>query len=170
MPAVRTLDDLIPSPHWRTRHARRVTVAPERAIAAAREVTLREMPLVALLIALRGLGSRRGSDVPLTQRLERGIGLTEVGENVWAGIQRPWKPRGEKRRVVDVAAFDEPGWVKLGVDLRAADGVLATETRIVATDDEARRRFARYWLVVRPGSDLIRIAWLRAAERRALRA
>ena len=34
-------------------------------------------------------------------------------------------------------------------------------------DPTARRRFARYWLVVRPFSGLIRMLVLRAAKRRA---
>jgi hypothetical protein len=44
---------------------------------------------------------------------------------------------------------------------------LSTETRIAATDARARRRFAAYWLVVRPGSGLIRRLWLRAVKKRA---
>jgi hypothetical protein len=35
------------------------------------------------------------------------------------------------------------------------------------TDDEARRRFARYWRVVGPLSSLTRRSWLAAAKRRA---
>jgi hypothetical protein len=39
--------------------------------------------------------------------------------------------------------------------------------RIAATDVRARRRFAAYWVVVRPGSGLIRLLWLRAVKKRA---
>ena len=55
--------------------------------------------------------------------------------------------------------------------VRAVDGgtLLTTETRIKGTDEEARRRFRRYWRVVMPGSALIRRAWLRAIRRRAER-
>ena len=54
----------------------------------------------------------------------------------------------------------------------ARDGertVVTTETRIATTDERARRRFARYWRLVHPGSALIRIDWLRAIRRRAER-
>jgi hypothetical protein len=47
---------------------------------------------------------------------------------------------------------------------------LCTETRVVATDADSRRRFGRYWRVIRPGSALIRRNWLAAAKRRAERA
>jgi hypothetical protein len=47
---------------------------------------------------------------------------------------------------------------------------LSTETRILATDEAARRRFGRYWVVIRPGSAAIRVVWLWAIRTRAERA
>ncbi len=44
--------------------------------------------------------------------------------------------------------------------------LLTTETRIYATDAPTRRRFARYWRVIYPGSSLIRRMWLRAVKMR----
>jgi hypothetical protein len=38
---------------------------------------------------------------------------------------------------------------------------------VVATDPETRRRFARYWLVVQPGSSAIRWELLTAVAMRA---
>jgi hypothetical protein len=57
----------------------------------------------------------------------------------------------------------------MGFRAEAADGgtLLTTETRVLATDEAARRRFGRYWRVIRPGSGAIRRSWLRAAARRA---
>jgi len=165
-----TLDDVLPDPDWRTRHEHRVAAPPDAALAAARAVTVAEMPLAAVLLGLRTLRLRRPPRVPFVELVERGVGLMSVGDDVWAGVQRPWTSHGESRRVEDVAAFAEPGWVKLGVDLTAtpvAGGtLLATETRIQATSDDARRTFGRYWLVVRVGSGLVRVSWLRAAGRR----
>ena len=83
-------------------------------------------------------------------------------------MQRPWKAHGEAHRVQDVAAFAEPGWVKIAMGPTATpdgDGaLLVTETRIAATSDDARRAFGRYWLAVRLGSDLVRVV---VARRRA---
>ncbi|MGY1662524.1 hypothetical protein ACI78Q_15000 [Geodermatophilus sp. SYSU D00705] len=44
---------------------------------------------------------------------------------------------------------------------------LSSETRVVATDPAARRRFARYWQVIRPGSSAIRWELLAAVQLRA---
>ena len=50
-----------------------------------------------------------------------------------------------------------------------ADGTCAvsTETRVFATDESARRRFAAYWRLINLGSAFIRVMWLRAIKRRA---
>jgi hypothetical protein len=53
------------------------------------------------------------------------------------------------------------------IDFRARPGSLTTETRVHVPDPGARRKFARYWRVVRPFSGLIRVLVLRAAKRRA---
>jgi hypothetical protein len=123
------------------------------------------MRVAALLLALRGFG--RPPPIPFVELIERRVGLARLGDDLWGGVLRPWRIRGGSRRVDDFGAFAEPGWVKVAADLTAAaDGVVATETRIAATSDDARRAFGRYWLVVRPGSDIVRASWLRAAERR----
>jgi hypothetical protein len=53
------------------------------------------------------------------------------------------------------------------VDFRSVPGALTTETRVHVPDPVSRRKFARYWHVVRPFSGLIRVLVLRAAKRRA---
>jgi hypothetical protein len=128
------------------------------------------MPLAAVLLALRTLSLRRPPRVPFLRLVERGVGLARVGDDVWAGVQQPWRLHGEARLIDDVTAFAEPGWVKIAIDLTATPvpggTLLATETRIAATSEDARRAFGRYWLLVRAGSGLVRVSWLRAAGRR----
>jgi hypothetical protein len=55
--------------------------------------------------------------------------------------------------------------------LIAPDGpdgsLVSTETRVFANSAGAKRRFARYWRLIYPGSALIRRMWLRAVEKRA---
>jgi hypothetical protein len=72
------------------------------------------------------------------------------------------------------ARFAVPGLVKIVWTLRAdpetaASSVLMTETRAVATDDESRRRFHRYWTIFSPGIIVIRRIALRLARRDAER-
>jgi hypothetical protein len=44
---------------------------------------------------------------------------------------------------------------------------LATETRVLLTEERSRRAFGRYGLLIRPFSGLIRRRWLAAVVRRA---
>jgi hypothetical protein len=172
-----TLDDCIAAPDWSERHSRVIAAPPQVVLAAARAVTVAEMPLAAVLLAARGLG-RRPPRKPFTTQLETRVGgtwleTTERGD-VWAGVLRPWRNRSHPIADLEaLLAFDDPGWVKVAMDLtvepHGVGTVLRTETRIAATSDDARRVFGRYWFVVRPGSGLVRHSLLRAAERRALR-
>jgi hypothetical protein len=77
-------------------------------------------------------------------------------------------------RPVDVDDLTRPlpdGWVRIGLDFRLTPvgraTRLETETRVCAMGPKAKRRFAAYWLVIRPVSGLIRRELLRAVARRA---
>jgi hypothetical protein len=159
--------DALPVYHHSERHSIRVAAAPERALAAAREVTLAELPLVRILARLRGLRPGRG---PLWEGL-LAAGFQPFRDHTLVLVGRPWSPRYGRRQVDDFVAFAEPGWAKMAMDLRAEPDErgsrLVTETRVFLTDRSARRKFAAYWLVIRPFSGLIRRSWLRAAKRRA---
>jgi len=162
------LDELLPVWHHAARYTIYVAAPPERALDAARRVSAAEMPSARLLMRLRGLRPTQAG--PLTDAMVAD-GFARVGEDALVVIGRPWARRGSLRRVDDFVAFDEPGYAKIAFDFTAAregSGTrLATETRVFLTDVAARRRFAAYWLVVRPFSGLVRRSWLAAAKRRA---
>jgi hypothetical protein len=84
-------------------------------------------------------------------------------EVVVGAVTRPWEADVVFRSVPpqEFAAFAEPDYVKIVWTLRAdavdpATSVFRTETRAVATDADARRKFRRYWAFVSPGIFLIR--------------
>jgi hypothetical protein len=165
-----TVTDALPVYHHRERHSLGVAATPEAALAAARETRLEEVRVVSLLFRLRGL--RAAPRGPIWDSMQaQGFYLHDPETLVLIG--RPWSPRGGTRTGEDFIHFTEPGYAKLAMDLRARpDGhgaVLETETRIFLTDAASRRRFAAYWLVIRPFSGLTRRLWLRAAKRRAER-
>src|SRR5439155_1307058 len=90
-----------------------------------------------------------------------GLPDAEPGEGIVLSLHgRFWRPRGGRTEPPAAAV----------VDFRVGSGGLTTETRVHVADARSRRRFARYWHVVRPFSGLTRIAVLRAAKRRAERA
>jgi hypothetical protein len=156
---VKSLDDFLPTYQFKSRHEVPVAVDPVRADRALRELTFREVPLVRALLLARGIGQKRPGDVVLTTMVPRAKVLDDVpGEGVVLGVTGQfWRLRGRG---------PEPP-AEAVVDFRAVPGSLTTETRVHVADPRSRRKFARYWRIVRPFSGLIRRSILRAAKRRA---
>ena len=164
----RRLDRALPVWHHRERHSLHVEASAERALAAVLEVRAADVPVVRALFRLRGLRPDAGGTLIEAMRKD---GFEHFADGVYVAIGRPWTPSGGLRTATDFATFDEPGFAKMALELRAVaepgGARLETETRVFLTDAASRRRFAGYWLVVRPFSGIVRRSWLAAARRRA---
>lgn len=159
-------------------------------LAAAWEVTCREMPLAAALGRLRYLPSRLGGerarrqagldlDAPFLPALCADLGsllLTAGPEELVIGTI------GELHRIVDqrivpvpspaaFLRFCEPGYEKLAVSLRVepaeSGSWLLLEHRTAPTDAVAERRFRRYFRVIRPAGAFVSRQLLQAVVARA---
>jgi hypothetical protein len=172
-----TIDDVLPAWDWRSAHATRVAAPCERAAAAAREFTGRDLPVTGALMRMRTLGRRTFDDRPTVETFAR-IGLVLLADEpdgvVVGGVLSPWRVRGGHRAIAsadELRAFAEPGWVRVATAFTvASQGAVCrvgTETRIAATDDTARRRFGRYWRLIGPFSSITRREMLAAIRRRA---
>jgi hypothetical protein len=91
------------------------------------------------------------------------------GRQIVFGVAaQPWRPDAGFRKIppADFAAFTENGWVKIVVSISVtpSDGssLVRTETRVMTTDAEARKRFRKYWALASPGVKLIRVLSLRS--------
>jgi hypothetical protein len=122
-------------------------------------VTFKEVPLVRALLMARGLGLRRAEDTVLGAMVPRATVLEDVpGEGVVLTLSGQFWRLGGRGPEAPATAV---------IDFRALPGSLATETRVHVPDPVSRRKFGRYWRIVRPFSGLIRMVVLRAAKRRA---
>ena len=141
-----------------TRHAVAVEGSAAELDRALREVTFGEVPLVRALVFARGLGLPRRDQNVLDAIVRRSRVIENVpGEGVAVALDGQfWRLRGRG---------PEPAAHAI-VRFRAEDGLLSTETR-VDVPRASRRKFARYWRLVRPFSGLIRRQVLQAAKRRA---
>lgn len=181
------LDGFMPAYEIVERHHVRVGAPAAITLAAARDVALQASPIVRTLVTAREIllgaapDTRQRPRGLLAEVLSLGWGvLAEVPDRevVVGAVTKPWEANVVFRALPPdrFAAFDEPGYVKIAWTIRADpvdDGtsVFRTETRAVATDAAARRRFRRYWALLSPGIIIIRWALLgpvkREAERRA---
>lgn len=155
-----------------------VDAPPDVTYAAIADTNLLD-PIVRLLFAARELPARllagvRGDPRPDTPRsvtihdlLAPGTGMMLLAESpgveiVVGSVGRFWEPDYGHREVGpgEFADFREPGHAKLAMDFWVRpDGhggsVLRYEARTATTDEEARRRFRRYWRLIRPGVGLV---------------
>jgi hypothetical protein len=186
------LDDFLPQFDERERHSTVIRAPAQRVYAAIWTTDFAQSRVIRLLLWLRALpavlarapsparngasrpAQRRRDGAPLTLRWVATHGFTVLGEDpprelVLGVVGAFWRLRGDLREV-DSAAFRQtppPGTARAAWNFHVterADGssVLSTETRVACSDAASRWRFRIYWLVVRPGSGLIRRAMLRA--------
>jgi hypothetical protein len=154
---MRPLDDFLPEYEYSERHAIHIEAPPERIDAALRAVTLADSPVTHTLVRMRGLG--RAADRPFLAGLERrGTVLEDApGQGIVVRLAGDfWRRHGEQGNACQAV-----------VDFRIDGPLLSTETRVHVPDAGDRRKFGRYWLVVRPFSGLTRRLILRAVKRRA---
>jgi hypothetical protein len=156
---MKSLDAFLPHYDFSTRHEVAVSAEAAGVDRALREVTYGETPLVRGLLFARGLGIRRAEERVLATMVPRATVLEDVpGEGMVLTLSGQfWRLRGRGK--------DRPATAV--IDFRALPGSLSTETRVHIPDPVSRRKFARYWRVIRPFSGLIRTQVLHAAKRRA---
>jgi hypothetical protein len=177
------LDDVVPVTDHVTRQSRWINASPETVWTTLHEVTLSGLPLTVVLSAARflpvllsGKGFGHLHDRPFLDVMPVPLLSSDPPESVvFGGALQAWRlSGGEEPPSLDAAAlrnFAEPGWVKAAMDFRLTprgNGTeLSSETRVLSTDDATRRRFAAYWVFVRPGSTAIRWEVLTAVQVKA---
>jgi hypothetical protein len=179
------IDEFAPVYQFSEHHVTHVEASPKRVFRAIRSVTADEILLFRTLTWIRRLGrpgpesilnapehmplidvATSTSFLLLAEEPDREV---VIGTVVLAppGFRPSGRPTPE-----DYKRLLAPGFAKAVMNFRVdPDGEggsrLWTETRVFATDDVSRRRFAAYWRVIYPGSALIRRMWLRAIRLRA---
>ena len=172
--ADRLLDQYMPRYDIVERHHVQVAAPAEMTFAAARDMDLNDSRIVRAIFRTRELVLGAEPDTATRPRgvvaFTTSIGwrvLAEVPgrELVMGAVTQPWKANVVFRALPpgEFAAFNDPDYVKIVWTLRAdpvdaAHSIFRTETRAVATDAEARRKFRRYWSFLSPG--IIVIRWM----------
>ena len=147
-----------------------VAAQPAATYRAARDLdflTVRT-PLLTVAMWLRGLPERlRGNSAAPPARLQLDdmaampgwllVGEQPGAEIVFGAVGRFWRPVIDWLQVGpdEFAEFDEPGWGKIAANFSVSPygeqhTLLSYQCRTVTTDPESRRRFRRYWWLIRP--------------------
>lgn len=181
------IDEFLPEWEFREQHSRRIDAPADQVRQALLGLTLRDLPFSGFMLGLRHLPSylaarkRPGRlDLPLIERFV-GFGFVELAntehELVLGVAGQFWRVREDMVLLSSAEAFvrfDEPGFAKGAINFCITDDgdsvLLSTETRVHATDEQARRSFRPYWVPVRAIGGLMRSEMLWAVARRTRRA
>jgi hypothetical protein len=177
------LDEFMPAWQFNEHHTIRIAAPPERVFEAVQRVRANEISFFNTLTWIRRGGRKApesilnaGDSTPLLDIATRNgfIYLANDAPRELVIGTVVIAPRGG-RGALTTQAFKQtlpPGFAVAAMNFAVTpDGsnasIVSTETRVFANNPESRRRFARYWRVIYPGSALIRRMWLRAINRRA---
>ncbi len=161
------IDNFAPSYDVRSRYEVDIHAPLERVYAATRNLDMGRSWIVRGLYLLRGLPTTM---LTLDEMLKWGFVLladVPCQEIVFGLIGRFWTTSAGVRIISadGFAGFDEPGYAKATANIAFTLldlGVVrvSTETRVSCVDDDSRRNFRLYWLLIGPFSGLIRREWL----------
>jgi hypothetical protein len=177
------INTFIPRPDVAETHEIVVRAPADLVFEVAERFDLLSIPLVLAIFRLREIvfrvpSQRRRQPMSLvaetTQLGWRRLALLPDRQLVMGAVTQPWvgdvKFRGLSPEAF--ANFNEPAFVKIAwtfeaepIDARTTR--FRTRTHVLATDREALRKFARYWVFAGPLTGLIRRAALRAIRREA---
>jgi len=160
------LDRVMPVWEFDERHEVEIAATPERIFDAVRSVRAGDIRFFNTLTAIRRGGRKQrenilnaGNDAPILDVALRS-GFFVLADDAPRELVFGSYVIRPKRALAAMNFLVVPN---------GATSRLITETRIHTTDDSARRRFAVYWRIIHPGSDIIRREWLAAIARHSVR-
>jgi hypothetical protein len=178
------LDRLVPEPALLEIDRVELAVDAARAWEAVRALDLARSAVVRTLFGIRTIPDRlSGNTAPLRLRLDDLTStperpgfqcLAEDSREIAAGaigkVWRPVIPFVHVQDAAEFAGFSEQGYVKVAWALRVVaenehTSRVEFELRVAATDDEAWRKFSRYFRMIGPGSHFVRRILLAQLER-----
>lgn len=167
--------------HFNEVHTTTVHASASEVFGAIQRVKPSQVFLLRALIAMRTLFGRKGvpfaSQRPILQQATNGaFVLLEAKTNreiVLGIVGQFWRFNGgivSMSNAFQFINFDNPAYAKAVInfvveDINASTVKVTTETRIYIPDPEAYKKFQRYWMLIYPGSWLIRKMMLRAIKK-----
>ena len=177
------LDEIMPDYQFSERHSVRVHAGPAQVMQAVRHSTFGDMKSLATLLKIRATALRAPAhESDVFSQDKRILDLFSASGYVTGGSDHEIVTCGganvrahdnlKPTTLQEFANYHEPGAVKMAFDFYAQDegggwSTLTAETRVLATDDLTRSGMGRYWLLIVPGSGLLRRQWLDGIKRRA---
>jgi len=180
------LDAILPVYHFHERHEATIDAPPEKVREALDAFAFSDIGAMQTLGRIRAaaMGARvpaKGNGVepavPFLKTMQDSrsgfFPLADTPREVVFGIAgRPWGNVGVRLTPEQFRTWSPLDTVKVAANFRIEDAGggksrVITETRVAASDEGARRKMARYWALIYPGSGMVRRGLLEAIAKRA---
>ena len=184
-PATR-LDAFMPTYDFHERHELAIHAPADRVRESLHTVSFADIGMMQTLVRIRAIamGQLRR---PANQGAPMSVPILEVikdprsglfpledtpGELVFGLAGQPWRNVAVRLKPEEFCAWARPGAVKIAVNFVMEDAGggwsrVFTETRVAAIDEAARRKMAKYWTLIYPGTGMVRRRLLEAVRGRA---
>jgi hypothetical protein len=174
----------MPEYNFHERHEAIIQAPPERVRASLDQISFADLGVMKTLGRIRnaamGVRSPAGGSLAPTPIVQMVKGprsgffqLDDTPREFIFGLAgQPWNNKGVRLKAEEFRGWVPPGNVKIAANFLIEDAGngrsrVITETRVFAVDELARRKMAKYWALIYPGSGLVRRAMLDAARHRA---
>ena len=178
------LDEWMPRWQFDEQHSIHINAPPEKVFEAIHAVRADEIFLFRTLIAIRRCGQPGPESIMNAPENKPLLDVATQTTFIYLADESPREivvgtvisaPRGiPKPAKLTPEIFRKalpPGVVLATMNYLitpdATGSTVSTETRVYGNNADSVRRFAVYWRIIHPGSDIIRRTWLHAVKRRA---
>lgn len=162
----------LPAPHFSEIHRIGIRQSPEKVWPLVDRLDFGGSNVIRFLFALRGLPARMMNIDGLAKARFKLL-ESRQHELIIGLVGQFWRPSGNLQSFtpMEFIGYDTPGFTKatwsFSLTGNARSSILETETRIYCTDERARRRFRRYWFLIKPFSGSIRMEILKGIRTKA---
>jgi hypothetical protein len=165
----------LPTFHFSEKHHILISAAPAKVSAQIDDLNVSDSWIIRMLLTLRGIPRKTSTGIEGWKKMGFVILEHQPDQEIILGlIGQFWKTSGKIQSFAaeEFISFNNPDFVKAVWNFKIIplDGnqlQLETETRIFCPDPNVRKKFARYWFLIKPFSGLIRIEMLKIIKRKA---
>jgi hypothetical protein len=177
------LDAFMPEYNFHERHEMTIEAPPDRVRSALDRVSWAEIGIMETLgrirnVAISGSAARgRLSPAPIVDSIKNPRAafflLDDTPREFVFGLAgQPWNNAAVRLNAAEFPTWAQPGSIKVAANFLIEDAGnnrsrVVTETRVLACDATARKKMARYWALICPGSGMLRRSLLEAVRVRA---
>jgi len=169
------LEKFLPEFHFSEKHSILISALPSAVSAQIAVLNVSDSRIIRTLLALRGIPRKTSTGIEEWKKMGFAVLEHQPDQEIILGlIGQFWKISGkihhcpaEEFMSFNNLDFAKAVWNFKTIPLDGNQLRLETETKIFCPDPTTRKKFGRYWFLIKPFSGFIRIEMLKIIKRKA---